>query len=395
MRMSASPTCSVSASTSSTRRRGNERRQLLAHARDARAQHAQPRRAALVADAAGGRRRGPSAERVARVAREQAEPPPPVEHAHHRPARVAERVGQRLVQQARARRLLAPVDHERARPAARLDVGAVARRAPRPASASASTVGAGDTTDHGAPARAGALEQHVARDATSASALPAALRRRRRPRSPPRGRARARARRSARRPRRSSPARRAATRACAAASESSECTNATSRPARRRNCASDRPRDPSATATIVDPSAGAHRRDQLPPVASNGARRTTTERTGVTEHAVGCPVDASSGVVGSGATRLGGEAERRTAIRGPRQRQAIQSASVDHVGGRALRTRPRASRAGAPRCRASPSSATTQPRTRRPCSGTRTIAPTRTSGASASGTSSRRRVRPR
>ncbi len=72
-------------------------------------------------------------------------------------------------------------------------------------------------------------------------------------------------------------------------------------------------------------------------------------------------------------------------MRGPAQRHAIQSASATtSADGPSDATASSSSRRSV--VSGATSSATTQPRTRRPCSGTRTIAPTCTSDASGSGT---------
>ena len=87
------------------------------------AQHAQPRRAARGTDRRAAPRSVPPQEVVARVARKQAETTAAIEHAHGELVRVAQRAGERLGEQPRARRLLPTVDDDHARPARCLDVG--------------------------------------------------------------------------------------------------------------------------------------------------------------------------------------------------------------------------------------------------------------------------------
>ncbi len=87
-----------------------------------------------------------------------------------------------------------------------------------------------------------------------------------------------------------------------------------------------------------------------------------------------------------GTTLFGGEALRSTAVTGPAQRCATDRQSATTAGGGpADDTRSKGWRRSAATAGVT-SSSTTHPRTRRPCSRTRTIAPTRTSPASASGT---------
>ena len=202
--------------------------------------------------------------------------------------------------------------------------------------ASASTVGAGDTTDHDAPARARPFVQHVARVPRGRAFLLQRLvgvvdddRGREIGHRRERGRC-------ARRPRRSRPraARRHASVRCRVGLVGVHERDRRARPGGGTARATAR-RDPSATRDDRRPVGRAHRRDQLPPIA-NGGRRTTTRpnrrRSGGRRRPRS---DAGSVASGVGATWLGGDAERRTATRGPHQRQAIHSVEVDDVGGRA------------------------------------------------------------
>ena len=93
----------------------------------------------------------------------------------------------------------------------------------------------------------------------------------------------------------------------------------------------------------------------------------------------GTPAGSTLGPRGRRRRRSARDAARRKrAPRGPAQRHAAQSAEVDDVGRRPGRRRPRAPRAGSVGLRLDVVGVDTQPRTRRPCSGTRTIVPTRT-----------------
>ena len=119
------------------------------------AQHAQLRRAALGAHERALGRRGPSAAGAWHASHASTRKRPRRFSTHTAgPFASRSAVGERLGEQPRAGRLLAPVDDVRARPTRAPRRRAAARRARRPAIASASTVGAGDTTDHDAPARA-------------------------------------------------------------------------------------------------------------------------------------------------------------------------------------------------------------------------------------------------
>src|SRR5262249_26490595 len=86
-----------------------------------------------------------------------------------------------------------------------------------------------------------------------------------------------------------------------------------------------------------------------------------------------------------GATRFGGDAARRNAARGPAQRQAAPRHSSTTSAGGPADTTPTTSRRSASSTPGSATSrSTTQPRTRRPCNGTRTIVPTSTDAAAGS-----------
>ena len=330
----------------------------------------------------------PAQQRVTRLAREHAEATATVEHAHRRPVRVAQRGGQRLGQQTRTRRLLAPVDHQRRGQPRASTSGGSASTAPS-ASASASTVGAGDTTDHDAPARRARSYEHVA---CVPRGRPLFLQRLvgvvddDRGREIGNGRERGR---SARPPRRSRP--RAARRHASvrAASDSSECTSATVATGAGADTARATARDPSATATSVEPSVARTSTRPAPADRATAAAAPPLPRTGVSDAIAGAAEPrrfAGSAGSGVGATRFGRGGGAQDCDPRARPAPGDPVGEVDHVrraaGGRDREDLEQPFRA----CRRCTSSATTQPRTRRPCSGTRTIAPTRISGASASGT---------
>ena len=351
IRMSASPTSRGRGVDVEHLHAREQRRQLLAHTRVTPARSTRkPRRAALVADHRPLGGAVPAQQRVARVAREHAEAAPPVEHAHRRTAGRSRSASasasvSRPAPGGSSRRSTTSV---RGQPRA-LDVGRRARRARRPGSRAPRPSARASTTDERARRRVPRVRAARRARARSASAPPAAPRRRRRPRSPRRDRAPARARRSGRRRRRTPLRAPAATRRCAAASVSSECRNATVAPGapqvlRERPRA--RPRRRPRRSSTRRP---AH-------IAATSSRRSSKrrpphdrpDRTGVADGTCGVLVTPVR-LVGSGGTRLGADAERSTATRGPLQRHAIQSASVDDVGGRAVRTRPRAARGAARR----------------------------------------------
>ncbi len=86
-----------------------------------------------------------------------------------------------------------------------------------------------------------------------------------------------------------------------------------------------------------------------------------------------------------GGTTLGGDAARSSNGSGPAQRHAAHRHSSTTSGGGPADTTLASGRSSDLRASGSTPSATTQPRTRRPCSGTRTIVPTRTMPASVLG----------
>ncbi len=169
-----------------------------------------------------------------------------------------------------------------------------------------------------------------------------------------------------------------------AASDSNECNSATARPWPVRYAARARDRPASATQTIVEPL-GAH---SAPTWArrstSGGWRSTRAAKSSVPGSAL--PVATASATSLATATWFGADADRNTATRGPDQRHAIHSVSATTSGGGPADTTANTSRSFDRPASGATASSITQPRTRRPCSGTRTIAPTRTDSASATGT---------
>ena len=345
-----------------------------------RAMHAQSRRAARRADDRPIVVLVPPQELVTRVAHEQPEAAAPVEHAHREPVGVAQRVGERLGEQARARRLLAPVDDHDARPARALRRRAAARRARPPA---ITRLDGRRRRHHRRTARRRARRARASTSRACHVGDPLFLERlvgvvdddrgrevghRRERGDPPADHD-------------ALPARRPPPRVGARRVGSSECSSATAWPRagertrERRGAATRRRRT-----TIVDPSGAHSSRDELPPVVQRrhpphdqphrepASIRSPSERS----------VDAGSCRWRSARTLLGGDAERRTATRGPpsatrptrrarrRRRAGPRTTTASDV---------EQARVGLGRRRRS---ATTQPRTRRPCSGTRTIVPTRT-----------------
>ena len=94
---------------------------------------------------------------------------------------------------------------------------------------------------------------------------------------------------------------------------------------------------------------------------------------------------ALRGGAGGARTTVAGEATRRKNDAGPAQRHAAQSASSTSAGGGPQPSHDLRGRRSTPGCVAT-SASTTQPRTDRPWSGTRTRLPTRTSWSHSGGT---------
>ncbi len=251
-----SPTSAVAASTSTHPPLREQRRQLLSHARHSRraARAGASHRTRRTPSAA--RRNGPSAAaRGTRRTRAARNRPRRLSTQTATPADSRSALGQRLGEQPRAGRLLPAVDDQRAGPAARFDVGrrGVDRHAGDRERFDGGR-GRDDRERRGRPL--GALEQHLARVPRG---RPLLLQRlvgvvdddrgreighRRQRGGPP-------ADDHAVPPRRAPPRCR-----CAPRRVRRSAGTRPSRPSERRYCASDRPRDGSATATIVDPSAG-------------------------------------------------------------------------------------------------------------------------------------------
>ena len=158
----------------------------------------------------------------------------------------------------------------------------------------------------------------------------------------------------------------------------SECSSATIRPRPASQRASEPARWPSATHTIDDPSTA--RRD------STSSRRSCNGGTRITRGA-GATADERAAGQSTVCTLFAGDAERKTATRGPAHRHAIHSLSATtSVGGPTEATASIGNNFVSASTSGVTSSATTHPRTRRPCSGARTIVPTRTRAANSSGT---------
>ena len=225
-----------------------------------------------------------------------------VHDTHGSPAPVhvrVERSGQRIGEQASPGRLVAQVDDVEARPAVALEPrGSVA--AGGPAAASASSVGAGLTSVHRAPARRRARARARGRS-TSAPAPPPAPRRPRRGRGPRRGRERARARRPAR-PRRPTRRRgRGPSSRCAARRDRVPRTAITSRPHRR-----DRRRAHARVASR------ARRRSWTPRSRPAPRRRSATRRVG--GHASKPCRRVTSASTAAGSTPSGASRGGKTAV---------------------------------------------------------------------------------
>ncbi len=162
-----------------------------------------------------------------------------------------------------------------------------------------------------------------------AHAPPATLRRRRPRRPRPRGRAPARAPRCVHRRRRTHRPRRAATRRCAPRRLRSECKQRDSvTTADERTARAHRARWPSATHTIVEPSG---REERLRPARAGratAARRHHTSAPRRARHEISAPASRLEQ-----RTLLAGDAERRTATRGPHHRHPIHSLSATTSAG--------------------------------------------------------------
>ena len=379
MRMSASGTSVVSASTSTTRLPGNERGELLAHAGDAGAQHARAWSRRTRGRSRAARRCVPSAGCGGTVRTRAGGTAPPVEDAHREPGGRAQRLRQLLGEQPRAGRLVAAVDDAHPRPAAVLDVG---RRRLDLSAGCVDRLDGRRGRAHGERHAARAPPARAARRAraTWARAPPAAPRRRRR-RRPQRAQV------GTRRERRDPPAdddavarrgpapRRGAHRVglerVQHAQRGGPAATGTTRargpgPRRRhRRSSSPRPRT-SPPPPRAGRSAAATARPEAfgPPVTVPHGHSATNGR-----------ARRGSGVTRSGGRRRGGRASGARSTRSARRRR--RRARPRRRPGRREAILP----AGG-----TTSSAITQPRTRRPCSGTRTIVPTRTASASASGT---------
>lgn len=241
----------------------------------------------------------------------------------------------------------------------------------------ASSVGAGDTSTHAAPARRARSATtsracHVgARSSCNASSCSSSTTAAARPGTGAHAAALA----------------PTTTSAPAAATAQSRGCRATDSPARRRRPARSRAWSTDGVTTSVGPRAAAASTVATPSPA--GGRRTTARPAATAATASGSsgPGTAVAPRRRSGrpATTPGGEALARSARTGPAQRQAAHSASSSSSGAgphpvtlaTGFRITPRG---------ASPPSSTTQPPTRRPWSGTRTMVPTRTRSAKPSGT---------
>ena len=179
MMMSASGTAAVAVSTSPTRAPGTSASSSSRTRVDTRTQHLQLGGAALGAHEGPFVGPVPPQQVLARGAHQEPEPSPPVEHAHREAASMMQRGRERLRQEARPGRLLAPVDHLDARPASGPTSAAGRATPPGPAVITASTVGTGEHTAN-AHRRASRVRATRRGRARSVSAPPAGPRRRRR-----------------------------------------------------------------------------------------------------------------------------------------------------------------------------------------------------------------------
>ena len=174
----------------------------------------------------------------------------------------------------------------------------------------------------------------------------------------------------------------------AAVSSAALRSRAQARPLRARRSracvTSARGRSASGSITMLDPSGASQPRRRAPRGRRSGATRSAAAPPCASSDG-GYTAVSSSGSMPA-ATTFGGDAARSNVASGSGPSPRRPLAQVDDVGrraGRHDRVHVAAARARRPRARTSASS--TQPRTRRPCSGTRTIVPTRTSAAGASG----------
>ena len=368
---------------------GQQCGEVVAHARDPRPDgaeraavaveaHRRTRGVAVRADepvvALLDRRAAPLAPRQlpARATREEPRPPPAIQHAHRPRAAtdgVAQRVGQRRAQHPVTRFLVALVDD--LAPAASGPPGRPARPAPRPTSAS--TVGAGVSTRSAAPARR-------ARSTATSRAFQVGARSSSSASSP-------------------SSSTTTAARSGTGAHTAARPPITTHAPARARShvrgadrvgmfrAEASRPRVPASLADATATCAARAADGSITTVEPSGAsRHVDRARAAAISVAARSPCSGRAGVHRlprprprrPAATTFGGDAARRKRRQRARPSPRRPATQRDDVGRRPAPTRPPAPRAASVASGCATSASSTQPRTRRPCSGTRTIVPTRT-----------------